>query len=180
MAVTLKQTEIPESYPSITALALSAAAAALDPKIVWSRIESYVATRWSERDVIWIAEGPGEWVPPLSPAIIATAQVWSGAAEWETIELSASPLGGYFLPARGPYRFTGFAGDDETPPPTVMEAFRRLAEYLATPRGKVGVTSESITAGSISIAYRRDPTWQAQAMENSGAGDLLRPFRRAA
>lgn len=110
MAVTLKQTEIPESYPSITALALSAAAAALDPKIVWSRIESYVATRWSERDVIWIAEGPGEWVPPLSPAIIATAQVWSGAAEWETIELKRVALGRIFPACAWAVPVHGFCG----------------------------------------------------------------------
>ena len=45
--------------------ALSTAAAALDADMIWQRIEAYIAHRWTERDVTWIVEGPGEWHPPL-------------------------------------------------------------------------------------------------------------------
>ena len=34
--------------------------------MVWQRIESYVAYRWTPRAVTWIVEGCGEWYPPLA------------------------------------------------------------------------------------------------------------------
>jgi hypothetical protein len=125
-------------------------------------------------------EGCGEWSPPLSPTTISTVEVWSSANEWESVEIPASPSGGFYLPSSGPYRFTGTAGDDADVPAVVSEAFRRLAEYLAARPGKAGATSESISAGSITLAHRRSASWQASAVQNSGAGDLLRPYRRAA
>jgi hypothetical protein len=156
---------------------LSTAAAALAPAVVWERIESYVAHRWAERDVEWVVEGPGEWHPPLAPATIATVEVWSSADEWETATLAPSPLGGYRLPASGPFRFSGTVGPAVVPA-TVNEAFKRLAEYMAAKPGKPGAKSESINAGSISIAHTRSESWMAGAMANSGAGDLLRPYRK--
>jgi hypothetical protein len=183
MATTLKQTEgTPDDFPDVAPLpALSTAAAALDPAMLWQRIESYIAHRWTARDIVWVVEGPGEWVPPLTPAVIETLEVWScGAFEWEAVTLDASPLGGYYLPASGPYRFGGIVGDDDSElPAAVVEAFRRLAEYMAAKAGKPGATSERITAGSVALGHSRSASWMAQAMENSGAGDLLRPYRRA-
>jgi hypothetical protein len=177
MATTIKQTESePAEYPDAPE-GLSAAAAALAPAVVWERIESYVAHRWAERDVEWVVEGPGEWHPPLTPATIATVEVWSGAGAWEDCTPNASPLGGYWLPASGPFRFTGTVGPADVPA-TINEAYKRLAEYMAAKPGKPGARSESITAGSISIAHSRSDSWMASAMANSGAGDLLRPYRR--
>jgi hypothetical protein len=181
MAATIKQIEAaPEDYPA-TPSGLSTAAAALDAAMIWQRIEAYTARRWTERTVTWIVEGCGEWVPPLSPAVVTTVDVWSGADVWETATLTASPLGGYYLRASGPYRFTATVGDDDADvPAAVNEAFKRLAEYMAGKRGKAGASSESISAGSISLTHRRSASWMAEAMQNSGAGDLLRPYRRAA
>jgi len=121
MAVTIKQVE---GVPPLYMRAEEAQEA------VWRRIEAYVVYRWAARPVEWIVEGPGEWVPPLIPAAIAVVEVWSSADEWESTTLTASPLGGYWLPATGPYRFLGSAGDGDPAPPDVMEAFRRLFEYI--------------------------------------------------
>ena len=53
---------------------------------------------------------------------------------------------------RGPYRFIGTVGNGDVPA-AVIEAFRRLAEYMAAKPGKPGATSEPITAGSISLSH---------------------------
>lgn len=176
MATTIKQTEAaPEEY-SDAPDNLSTAAAALSADMVWQRIEAYVAWRWTARDVVWIVEGPGEWHPPLAPTTVSTIEVWSRAGEWEAITLDASPLGGYYLPYAGPFRFTATVGSGDVPA-NVTEAFRRLAEYMAAKPGKAGARSESIAAGTITISSSRDPAWLAKAMQNSGAGDLLRNLR---
>ena len=183
MAVTLKQTEaIPGSYPAVTGL--SVAAAALDPAMIWQRIESYIAYRWTARAVVWTVEGPGEWEPPLTPATIATVEVWGGAA-WGTAAPDASPLGGYDLAACGPYRITATVGSG-TPPAAVTEAFRRLAEY-SVEIGKDSMVSghpshishDIDIGGAIKESYTRSANWTARAMQLSGAADLLRLYRRA-
>lgn len=177
MATTIKQVEaIPAAYPA-TPSGLSTAAAAVDADAIWQRIESYIAHRYSSRSIVWIVEGCGEWHPPLAPATITTVEVWEADA-WEAVTLSPSPLGGYCLPGDGPYRFTGTVGSG-TVPEIVAEAFRRLAEYMAaSSKGSPGTTRERVTAGSVTVDKSREASWAAQAMANSGAGDLLRNFRR--
>ena len=182
MATTIKQVEAtPDDYPTLPrTLTLSATAAALNKAMVWQRIESYIAFRFSVRDVVWIVEGCGEWSPPLQPATITTIQAWSRAGEWETAELNPSPLGGYWLSSSGPFRFSGTVGDDDSDlPPVVVEAYRRLAEYFASKPGKAGATSEQVRAGSVTVSVSRDPAFMSNALPNSGAADLLRPYRRA-
>lgn len=99
MADTVKQTEgVPEAYPD-AGVTLSTAAAALSEAMLWQRLEAYTAYRWSERDVEWIVDGPGGWEPPLSPAEIATVEVWQGGT-WQSATIAASPLGGYCLNAQ--------------------------------------------------------------------------------
>ncbi len=184
MAVTLQQTEaMPESYPDLGSPShLSAAAAALGEVVVWQRIEAYVAHRWSERAVTWIVEGPGEWIPPLAPTVIATVEVWKDGTWTEVLDLSSTACGGLFLTAAGPYRISGVVGGGGPsiePPEAVLEAFKRLAEYMATPAGKPGVTRRSDDiGGALSTSYSRSATWRAEALQNSGAADLLRPYRR--
>ena len=176
MATTIKQTEaLPESYPSVS-FDFDDAAAALDPDFIWQRIESYVAHRWSARDIEWVVEGPGEWTPPLTPATISTVEVWQDDA-WTAVTLSPSPLGGYVLPG-GIYRFTGTVGAGDVPA-GVLEAFRRLAEYMAAEVGRAGASAERVAAGTLDFSFTRSESWMALAMVNSGAGDLLRPYRRA-
>ncbi|RAI01021.1 hypothetical protein DLJ53_17515 [Acuticoccus sediminis] len=177
MAETLMQTEdVPESYP-LEPSGLSDGAAALDTSVVWGRIENYVIARWSVRPVTWIVEGEGDWSPPLTPATISLTERWTGEA-WVEETLPTGPFG-YCIPCGGPWRITASVGDTEAPEPA-LEAYRRLAEYMAATPGKPGAISESVTAGSVSITHRRSPSWIADALRNSGAADLLRPYRRVA
>lgn len=174
MTITIKQTEsAPASYPA-SGLSPEPANAAL----IWQRIEAYTAHRWTARNVVWIVEGPGEWHPPLAPATIETIEIWSRANEWEAVEAVAAPLG-YWLPASGPYRFSGAVGGGDLPA-VALAAFWRLHDYLDAPQGTPGASSEETRIGELSESYRRSPEWLARAMQNSGAADLLRPYRRAA
>ena len=176
MAGTLKQDEAVPTYPS-TPTGLSTAAAAINAAVIWARIEAYVSARWTTRAVVWTVEGPGDWVPLLTPATITTVEKWSGTA-WVTATPDASPLGGYQLDDLT-YRFSCTVGGG-TVPEAVKEAFRRLAEYLAEDPKTRGANRESYSVGPINTDMRRDPAWLGAAMINSGAADLLRPYRRAA
>jgi hypothetical protein len=177
MATTIRMTEqLPASYPEPPA-GLSPAALALDLDLIWQRIEAYVSWRWAERPVEFVVEGCGAWEAPLAPFTIAQTEIWRGEA-WEVTEVAPSPLGGLTLAGNGPYRLTGTAGDDSAPPAVVLEAFKRLAEYSAQSKGKAGARHERIGAGSISLSHTRHEAWLGRAMMNSGAGDLLRPYRR--
>jgi hypothetical protein len=178
MAVTIKQTEAaPDDYPAAPA-GLSTAAAALSKDMIWQRIEAYTAYRWTSRAVVWIVEGPGEWAPPLSPATVTTVEIWTGGA-WQNVTPDASPLG-YWLSGCGPYRFTGTAGGgDPEVAAAVNEAFRRIGEYMAADPGTAGATSERFSEQDIdSRQVDRSASWMAKAMQNSGAGDLLRQYRK--
>jgi hypothetical protein len=181
-AITLKQIEQPAEYPEAPE-GVSEAVAAFWP-IAWERIESYIAWRWAERDVEWRVQGCGEWSPPLTPVEIETVEIWSAADEdWIAVALDdfdATPGGGLYLNRVGPYRITAQAGDAGLAVPAMVEeAVRRLAGYMAASPGKPGATSERIEAGSISLSHSRSATWLAKALDNSGAADLLRKFRRA-
>ncbi|WP_338832330.1 hypothetical protein [Bradyrhizobium sp. 27S5] len=178
-ATTLEQIEgVPTgNWPNIN---FSAAATSLRA-VAWQRIEKYIARRYSPRAVYWIVEGPGNWKPPLSPAAITAVEVVDpGANALVSASLSVSPLdGSYDLPACGPYKFSGTVGTDVTTvPDSVAEAVRRLADYLAAKPGTPGATSTRIAAGSIDLRTDRSESWMAQAMQNSGAADLLRGYRR--
>lgn len=174
MAETIRQTEgDPATWPDTPAL--STEAAALDPAVVWRRIEAHCAWRWGVRSIEWIVEGTGRWRAPLTPAAIATVEIWSSES-WVAATAPLSPFGGYDFPGCGPYRITGTVGTDE-PSGDVLEAFRRLAEYMAASPGKPGASSESVSAGSVSLSHSRPGDWLGRAMTNSGAADLLRRYR---
>ncbi|MGB3390775.1 MAG: hypothetical protein WBA88_22660 [Pseudaminobacter sp.] len=176
MATTIKQIEgIPEAYPDAPS-GLSTAAAALDADAIWQRIEVYIAHRFTSRSIEWIVVECGDWQPPLAPATISTVERWNGS-DWETATALPSPVGGYCLPG-GSWRFTGTVGGGSVPE-IVNEAFRRLAEYMAAAKGAPGTTRERVTAGSVTVDKSRSASWAAASMANSGAGDLLRNYRRA-
>ena len=152
--------------------------------MVWSRIESWVAWRWSSRAVVYVVEGPGNWSPRLYPFTVSTVERWEedAANTWGTVSLNASALGGHELPGVGPYRFTGTAGDGFSPaeaPEPVQEAYRRLAEYMAAAETHPGASRVAHDVGPINVQVARRPDWKARAIHNSGAADLLRPYRRA-
>jgi hypothetical protein len=149
--------------------------------LAWQRVEPYIAWRFAPRAVVWIVEGPGEWSPPLKPATVSAVEIWTGEA-WENVTENASPLGGYCLSGAGPYRFTASVGSvvDQAPPTIVQEAVKRLAEYLGAEAGTAGAASEtSDIPGVLRRELTRSPSWMARAMQNSGAADLLRTYRRA-
>lgn len=180
MVATLKQTEgAPTDWPYVTGL--SNGAWNVPQAAIWQRIEAWTSYRWGARSVVWIAEGPGEWQPPLAPATVSTVELWDGSA-WVADSPAPSPLGGYDLPCAGPWRITATVGDDVVAE-VVLEAFRRLAEYVSdgmTPglhKGRSGAKSTSYTLDSLTVSFTRDQAWMARAMANSGAGDLLRPYR---
>jgi hypothetical protein len=177
MATTIRQSEsLPADYPAAPS-GLSVAAKALDPALIWQRLESYVAWRWSARDVMWIATGHGEWHPPLAPATIATMEVWNDSS-WETATLDPSPLDGFRLHGYGPFRFTASVGGGDVPA-AVNEAFRRLAEYFVAKVGTPGAgTEQTIVFGVLKTETIRSESWMALALQNSGAADLLRPYRK--
>lgn len=182
MVELLQQIEgTPSTYPA-TPGGLSTEAGELDTDALWQRLEAWVSHRWSERSIVWVASGPGCFEPPLSPATIATVEIWRNGAWEEDATVPASPLGGYVLAGHGPYRFTGTVGDDEAEvPAAVEEAFRRLAEYSVAREFDAvaaGASSFAAMAGAVNINFRRDAAYMAKALENSGAADLLRSWRR--
>jgi hypothetical protein len=144
-------------------------------RAAWARIEAYTAVRYTSRTIVWVVEGPGDWEPPLRPATITTTERWTGSA-FETVALDPSPRGGYSLPGEGPYRFSGTVGAG-TPPQPVIDAWVRLAQYLAQIGfDDVGVRSSNVD-GVASFEYA-PPSYRALALQNSGAADLLRAYRR--
>jgi len=170
---------VPAAYPMAEPMLTPEAAAKIakvDGAVIWSRIEAYTAHRWTPREVVWIVEGPGCFEPTLTPATISLVEVWQDDA-WTETTLAPSPRGGHVLPTCGNYRFTATVGAGPVPAP-VVEAFRRLAEYLQTD-DRAGIEQVTIDLGGISETTRRPVNWMARAMQLSGAGDLLRPYRRA-
>lgn len=174
-ATTIKTIEaVPDEYPSVT---VSTEAAPFLPA-AWARIESYIALRTTERAVEFVAEGPGDWQAPLRPVTLATVEEWRGA-EWAVTTLDASPLGGLILKCTGPYRLTGTAGDDDAEVPAVLtEAVRRLAEYTAQIEFE-NVGNRSANVPDVWSGEFASPSWRARALQDSGAADLLRAYRRA-
>ena len=178
MAELLQETEAtPASYPS-TPSGLSTAAAALDAEMIWERIEAYTRTRYTAREVVWTIEGveDEDWTPPLSPVSSQTAEKWVDDA-WSSVTLSDGPVG-LCLPSDGIFRITAQVGTG-TPPKAVSEAFRRLAEFMAESDDRPGVSQYSVNmGGAIQESYSRSASHAARALQNSGAADLLRPYRR--
>jgi hypothetical protein len=154
----------------------------VDPPTIWRRIEAYCVWRSSPRAVEWIVEGRGSWEPPLTPATIESAQIWTPAVNgWSAVDFTVGPMGRVWLPTAGPYRIIATAGSDEaTIPSDVIEAYKRLSEYWSGERGAyAGASHEVASVGPVRSEVHRSPEWMARAMINSGAADLLRPYRRA-
>ena len=161
----------PASYPTV-ADGLSLEAALIEPAIVWRRLEDWITARWGERTVVWTVQGPGTFSPPLGPATITAREVWNGSA-WEAVTLEPTPLGEE-LHARV-YKITATVGSTDTPPETVLEAYRRLAAYMAEANADPARGHTSVSDGDFS--FSRPASWAARALHLSGAADLLRSFR---
>ena len=167
----------PEAWPAVSGL--SDKAAALDAGPIWRRLEVWAAVRFAVRLVTFKVEGPGTWAVPFEPATLVEAERF--ASGWQVVQLDPHPeRPGWRLEA-GLYRIKAEVGG--APPPVALEAFRRLAEYLADDRFPAGVTiqQESIggPAGTASQHMHRPAAWMGRAVHYSGAADVLRPIRRA-
>lgn len=172
----LKQQEgAPEAYPEVAGL--SAKAEALDAAAIWQRIEQWIAYRWGERPVTWTVRGRGEWLPPLDPFTIENVEQYGGltwdTAGWRSAELVPSPMG--LELTGGTYRIQATVGSPDDPPAVVLQAFTRLAEYLAEGDARA-FSGYSRTLGDASENIERPVVWQARAIHYSGAADLLRPW----
>lgn len=172
----LKQIEAaPAAYLAVPGL--STKAADLNHGAIWQRIENWIAYRWPVRAVTWIVQSDdgGFFCPPLADWTI-TAVEWAGVT-WEPITAERSVLG-VELPA-GVYRVIADVGSPAAPE-AVLEAFRRLAEYLAEADCMpVGVTRVSEGVGQLNSSMSRSQFYAARALQLSGAADLLRPWRHA-
>lgn len=174
MALIVRQEEsTPASRPTIPGL--SAGADALNHDAIWQRLESWIAYRYGERSVEWIVQGPGTFVPPLKPYTVDTSERWNGEA-WEVTTLTLAPVG--FELDSGTYRVTATVGTDNVPE-VVVEAFTRLAEYLADDAQMAKtVNGQTVRLGSgVEYQAERPVAWQAKALHLSGASDLLRAYR---
>lgn len=193
MATTLSIEEgAPSAYPVIV-LSQSNPQTAKIVTIAWQRVEAWIAHRWGVRAVTFIAEGPGEWMPPLCPFTATTLQSWVNNA-WATAVIQPSPLGGYCLEGEGPFRFIGNCGAAGDPPQAVKEAVFRLTEYFIgvdTVPAPERVLSKFRTNIELFVdengeeqgvreveREQQNANWIARAMQLSGAADLLRPWRK--
>lgn len=193
MATTLSIEEAaPEAYPQIV-LGQTDPNIAKIVTVAWQRVEAWIAHRWGVRAVMFVAEGPGDWVPPLGPFTATTVESWTGSA-WVTASVAPSPLGGYCLDVQGPFRFTGNCGAAGDPPQAVKEAVFRLTEYFlgvdAVPASERPLSKfrtslepyvdENGEEQGVREVEReqQNANWIARAMQLSGAADLLRPWRK--
>ena len=171
----------PAAYPAVTGL--SEAAAALDAEFLWRRIESYVAHRWSPRSVTWMMDVSTGFGWPLYP--VSTVTVYALSDDEETWEEVVQPATRRALETGGArfVRVEATVGHALSVPlpGDVAEAFRRLAEYEAGPDeiNMPGVSRYAIDiGGAIQHTISRREDHRARALINSGAADLLRPYRR--
>lgn len=153
----------------------------LDEDTVWQRIEAWVNYRWSPREVTWLVEGCGEFIPPLRPATITSIERWGDDAYGPDLTRSG-PMGGVLLATPGVYRIRATVGSD-TPPAAALEAFARLYEFMAATRADEHHGARSYSLSAVSGAGKRISRfaeYKARALELSGAADLLRPWVRKA
>lgn len=172
----IKQFEAtPDAYPTVTPFNRlghidDVQDAPVNADQVWQRIESYVAHRWTPREVVWTFTGNAgdEFTPRLVPMVSHDAHFWGD--QWESVTLQSGPFG-LQLPFDGTYRITATVGGGDLPA-AVGEAFKRLHEYT---RG-INDSFKNEAAIQDDTTVRN---WTGRALQLSGAADVLRPYRRA-
>lgn len=164
----------PTSYPALPATVSGDAVENVPAAAVWQRLEHWMSWRWNEREVVWVVQGPGEWVPPLRPATVDSTEGWNPTTKaWESVTLEQGPIG-YTLDD-ATYRITATVGDTEIPPANVLEAVVRLAEYMYLVQQDPTPGHTRVSDGDYS--FDRSANWVARALQYSGAADLLRGYR---
>ncbi len=176
---------LPGTYPEL--VEYDDEGEALDPLVVdralWERLESYIAYRWGTRQAVWTCNGCGTFQPHLGPTSNLTVDVWdSDTFTWSAVTPDQSPLGGFIFNDNQTYRITGTLGSTAEVPPAVVAAYKRLEAYVTEASAEtipVGVASHSLKIGDgYAEEISRHPNYLARSMQYSGAGDLLRSYRR--
>jgi len=121
-------------------------------------------------------EGLSEYAAEIDPAVI-----WARLEDWVRHRWGERQV---TWVVRGPGLWSpplepATVGHTDPPPSRVLEAHRRLVEYMGQrkvhPPAMVAQSSSMGDTGSIDFQF---PTgWMAKAMQYSGAADLLRSFR---
>lgn len=169
--MTARQEEAdPAGYAAVAGVTGTALATA------WQRIEHYIAWRFTPREVVWrVLSDGGEWLAPLAPVVSLVASV-GGETPYEP---ERGPMGGWMLPS-GIVTATASVGAGPVPA-AVAEAVKRLADYMAADSVlPAGARSYSANVGQLSETISADAAHAGRAMQNSGAADLLRKYRKVA
>ena len=163
------ETEISVEYPAKPS-GLSTDAEAIDAAVIWDRLEAFTNYRWSTTEIEFVVNPDHEiqWKPPYVP--FGILEVNGEPADPDT-------FGAVTLRNRSKVLVTiGGA----TPSPTVNKAYRRLAEYFAVRDDMpAGAQRYSVNIGDISETISKRSDHMARAMQNSGAADLLRKYKKA-
>ena len=158
----------PEAYPAVEGVSGDALAMA------WQRVEHYTKQRFASRAVVWTVQGDTSrvWYAPLGPIISIEGEIIDGG-----VPFTPTPCGiGWWLP-NGPVSLMAIVGAGPVPA-AVSTAVRRLANYYdADVPIPGGVRSYSLNVGDMSESMTVVAGRFAKAMQESGAADLLRPYR---
>ena len=169
MGLSETEIEISVTYPEPPD-GLSDDAAAIEPAVIWDRLEAFCNYRWSETVMEFVVapDHPVMWTQPYLPSVVDLVN----GEPAEPDEFGAVRING-----RSKVRATiGGAAPSET----VLAAYRRLAEYFAVrDEMPAGAQRYAVSIGDISETISKRPDHMARAMHNSGAADLLRKFRKA-
>lgn len=163
------ETEISVTYPDKPS-GLSDDAAAIDEAVIWDRLEAFTNFRWSETVVEFVVNPDHEiqWKPPYVPFVV---DLVDGEAA------TPDQFGAVTIRNRSKVRCT-IGGADVSE--TVKTAYRRLAEYFAVRDDMpAGAQRYAVSIGDISETISKRSDHLARAMQNSGAADLLRKYRKA-
>lgn len=175
----------PATYPDLIAIDQDGAQDTIKPEPhIWQRIEDHISGRWIARQCVWTVQGPGDWRPHLTPVSNVTVDQWDDTTKtWSSVIADPTPIGGFYLPRSCVYRINCTVGDtQDAVPQALVEAYQRLRAYALEAQASsvpAGASSHSLKLGDgIDESIDRSPTYLAKAMQYSGAGDLLRNYRR--
>lgn len=171
MNLNLQQIEaIPETYPAVDGVTGDALA------VAWQRIEQYIKVRFSEREIVWIVQGDTSrvWYPPIGPVTDIDGEIIDGEIAFDLTACGT----GYWLP-NGLVKLTATVGAGPVPPIVAMAVKRLAAFYSAEIAAPGGVRSYSLSVGDMSESMVLPPDRLAKALQDSGAADLLRGYRKA-
>lgn len=176
----MEQVELTDpAYPDAPA-GLSDAAAAISKQVIWDRLEQFTNYKIGERSIryrVLVCQKQPYWIPAERPFVVTRIQTIDAITE-DYVDKTVTPREDGAVRLDGLSLVTVTVGST-TAPPLFQEAYKRLAEYWATPKiGPEGSTRYSLSIGpDISESVSTVATHTARGMIYSGAADLLRKYR---